>query len=528
MVSIGLAKAAFLAYYRIEDLLKPDIYTMHGGDETNRMYLMANKLHNLTSGSLAINSRVIGASIGSIRSGENNVVLSHPVTIVLRHIQEENISSPRCVYWDSEKLDWFKDGCWIESTNTTHTTCMCNHLTHFALLMDIKPIEALPISTNWQKLVAIIGCIITVLCLVFITVILMVVSAGNTEAISIHRNLCITLLITEFTFLFGIYKTDLPVVCSFTAGILHSFLLSAFLWTFLESFDLYYNLIDVYETVKSSRRLMWYYIIAYGGPIIIILISICIDPSSYGTTNYCWLRMDNYFYFSFVGPAIGIMFGAFVFVTIAYFILFNNSNINTSIKGIEEVKLDMNKSSFKWVTVLLILQCTTWIFGLIHINLQTSTSTAFTFAILNITLGIFIVLFCTIKIDNIQHLKLIKSLPWMSYCFEDINCVPSKANVVHGDPYQSRPVVTQVTPTQVSGFVSPNIHSPSSQHIGNIGSSPTPSSQITSVRVVCSVPSTGIASQKHISLHVHNAFLFLSFPLLSILTLLIARFLRVF
>jgi hypothetical protein len=29
-------------------------------------------------------------------------------------------------------------------------------------------------------------------------------------------------------------------------------------------------------------------------------------------------------------------------------------------------------------------------------------------------------LFCVLKTDNIQHHKLIRSLPLMSFCFEDI------------------------------------------------------------------------------------------------------------
>jgi latrophilin 1 len=339
---LGLAKVAFLAYYRIEDLLKPDAYIINDkSDDTSGSFSMAAKLQNVTSGSLAINSRVIGASLSIAKKGElTNIVLSHPITIILRHIQEENVSNPKCVYWNTERRDWLSDGCWMDSTNVTHTVCMCNHLTHFALLMDIRPIDILMPETNWQKLVVIIGCAIAMLCLVFITTIVCVVSAGNTEAVSIHRNLCVTLLIAEMTYLIGIYRTDIPLLCGLTAGFLHFFLLASFLWTFLESFDLYLNLIDMYETIKSTKRLMSYYMIAYGGPTLIILISLFIDPSSYGTSNYCWLRADNYFCFSFVGPAIGIIFGGLVFVIIASFILFNSST-STTIKCVEETKLDL-------------------------------------------------------------------------------------------------------------------------------------------------------------------------------------------
>ncbi|CAG2104788.1 unnamed protein product, partial [Medioppia subpectinata] len=450
----GLAKVAFLAYYRIEDLLKPDVYSINDKkDEKSLSYSMFNRLQNITSTSLAINSRVIGAALSNGRAGDQkNIQLSQPIAIILRHIQEENVSNPKCVYWDVERRDWLSEGCWMESTNATHTVCMCNHLTHFALLMDIRPIDLLVPENNWQKLVVIIGCAIAMLSLVFVSTIVCVVSAGNTEAVSIHRNLCVTLLIVEMTYLIGIYRTDIPLLCGLTAGSLHFFLLSTLLWTFLESIDLYLNLIDMYESVKSAKRLIWYYMIAYGGPALIILIALLIDPSSYGTQTHCWLRTDNYFYLSFVGPAIGIVFGGLVFVLISCFVVLNNSNTSTTIKCIEETKLDVTRNGIKWVVVLLILQGLTWTFGLIHTNVQTSNTIALFFTILNISLGVFVSLFCIIKTDNIQHHRLVRGLPFLAFCFEDINCSTTKTTATVSDSYTNRPVVTQVTATQVAGI----------------------------------------------------------------------------
>lgn len=68
---------------------------------------------------------------------------------------------------------------------------------------------------------------------------------------------------------------------------------------------MYVMLIEVFETEKS--RLRWYYTLAYGIPLFIVAISAIIDPHSYGTENYCWLRADNFFIFSFIGPVILIL-----------------------------------------------------------------------------------------------------------------------------------------------------------------------------------------------------------------------------
>lgn len=527
--ALGLAKVAFMAYYRVEDLLKPELYSMNESREqtsgitaiTSSETAMANKLQNMTSGSLTINSRVIGASLSNGRTGDHrNIQLAHPITIVLRHIQEENLSSPQCVYWNVELSNWMTDGCWLDSSNATHTVCMCSHLTHFALLTDVRPVQAWPANHSWSKLVVTAGSALAMLCLVFITTIVCVVSAGNTEAVSIHRNLCVSLLIVEMTFLIGIYRTDVPVLCGLTAGSLHFFLLSSLLWTFLESFDLYLNLIDMYESIKSKRRLVWYYVMAYGGPALILFISVLIDPLSYGAQTHCWLRTDNYFVLSFVGPAVGIILGGLVFVVISCFILFNHSNPSPNVKCVEEAKLELSRHSVKWVAFLLFFQCLTWSLALMHVTAQTWSLMAVSFASCNVGLAVFVVLFCVFNTDNIQHHRLMRALPLMSHCLDDMRCSTSKSNVSESDSYPNRPVVTQVSATQVAGIV---LHSPQQPLQGLQPLQPLPQvdhqvnivsanssvnssvnstvcaflQQIPSNRF-CSVNSTGIASQPHV------------------------------
>ena len=524
-----------MAYYRIEDLLKPELFSINESKEPVETMEtmedasatiplvggigMANKLQNMTSGSLTINSRVIGASLSNGKSGDHqNIQLSHPITIVLRHIQEENISRPKCVYWNVQQNNWMTDGCWMESSNATHTVCMCSHLTHFALLTDITPVHLFESHTNWSRLVVIIGSALAMLCLVFIATIVCVVSAGNTEAVSIHRNLSVTLLMVEMTFLIGIYRTDVPVLCGLTAGSLHFFLLSSLLWTFLESFDLYLNIIDMYESVKSNQRLIWYYMMAYGGPALIIFISVLIDPFSYGSQTHCWLRTDNYFVLSFVGPAVGIILGGVIFVLISCFILFNHSTPSPNIKCIEETKLELSRNSIKWVAFLLFFQCLTWTLALIHISAQNSNAMAVCFAICNVGLGVFVVLFCVLNTDNIQHHRLMRALPLMSNCLDEMQCSSSKSNVSVSDSYPNRPVVTQVSVTQVAGIV---LHSPLHPQQPQPQPQPQPQLQPLSqaeqqVNIAsancsvsaflqqipcnrfCSINSTGIASQPHV------------------------------
>lgn len=63
--------------------------------------------------------------------------------------------------------------------------------------------------------------------------------------------------------------------------------------------------IEVFESEKS--RIRWYYLFAYCIPALIVMIACAVDPLSYGMDRYCWLRADNYFIFSFVGPVILVL-----------------------------------------------------------------------------------------------------------------------------------------------------------------------------------------------------------------------------
>ena len=48
------------------------------------------------------------------------------------------LSHVECVYWDTEARGWNTTGCRIIDTSHTSTTCHCQHLTNFAVLMDIN------------------------------------------------------------------------------------------------------------------------------------------------------------------------------------------------------------------------------------------------------------------------------------------------------------------------------------------------------------------------------------------------------
>lgn len=64
------------------------------------------------------------------------------------------------------------------------------------------------------------------------------------------------------------------------AGCLHFLFLSVFAWTCLEGVQLYIMLIEVFEAERS--RTMYYYLVGYGIPALIVGISAAVDYTGYG------------------------------------------------------------------------------------------------------------------------------------------------------------------------------------------------------------------------------------------------------
>ena len=72
----------------------------------------------------------------------------------------------------------------------------------------------------------------------------------QSDRTTIHKNLCVCLLVAEVLFLAGIGQTDQAIVCGIVAGLLHFFFLCAFAWMFLEG-TVHLQLTKIYFLVKS-------------------------------------------------------------------------------------------------------------------------------------------------------------------------------------------------------------------------------------------------------------------------------------
>uniref|UniRef100_A0A8C6UQ99 Adhesion G protein-coupled receptor L3 n=1 Tax=Neogobius melanostomus TaxID=47308 RepID=A0A8C6UQ99_9GOBI len=361
----GEIRIAFVLYKHIGGYLSTDNASMKLGSEA-----MA------TNYSVIVNSPVITAAINK---DSNKVYLSDPVIFTIRHQQqsEENFN-PNCSFWSYSKKTmtgfWSTQDCRLLGTNRTHTTCSCTHLTNFAVLMahvDVKNTD--PIHDMLLDVITWVGILLSLVCLLISLFTFCFFRGLQSDRNTIHKNLCICLFIAESLFLVGINRGDQPIACAVFAALLHFFFLAAFTWMFLEGVQLYIMLVEVFESEHSRRR--YFYIVGYGVPALIVAVSAAVDYRSYGTERVCWLRLDTYFIWSFIGPATLIIMLNVIFLEHSGCLLFVFCR--------------------SWVIGAIALLCLlglTWAFGLMYVN-ESTIAMAYLFTIFNSLQGMFIFIF---------------------------------------------------------------------------------------------------------------------------------------
>uniref|UniRef100_A0A9J8CH24 Adhesion G protein-coupled receptor L2-like n=1 Tax=Cyprinus carpio carpio TaxID=630221 RepID=A0A9J8CH24_CYPCA len=374
----GVAKLVFVLYKHLGHFLSTENATvrlMGEGGVRN---------HTLT-----VNSHILSASINKESS---RVFVSEPLIFTLAHLDTENYFNPNCSFWNYSETSmtgyWSTQGCKLLATNKTHTTCSCSHLTNFAILMAHRDAHA-GVGSIHELLLTVItrmGIAVSLVCLAISIFTFCFFRGLQSDRNTIHKNLCINLFIAELLFLVGINMTEPPIVCSVIAGVLHFFFLATFAWMCLEAVQLFLMLVEVFESEFSRRK--YYYASGYLFPCVVVGISAAIDYKSYGTRKACWLRVDNHFIWSFIGPVTFIIMLNLIFLVVTMYKMVKHS---MSMKP-DSSRLESIRSWVFGAFALLCLVCLTWSFGLFFLN-DSAVIMAYLFSIFNTLQGMFIFIF---------------------------------------------------------------------------------------------------------------------------------------
>ncbi|XP_055359980.1 adhesion G protein-coupled receptor L2-like isoform X13 [Betta splendens] len=372
----GVAKLVFVLYKHLGQFLSTENATLRGMGDLNK--------HNL---SLTVNSHILSASITKESS---RVFVADPVIFTLEHLDKEHYYNPNCSFWNYSERSmmgyWSTQGCKLLETNKSHTTCSCSHLTNFAILMAHRGNAGDGGVHDLLTVITTMGIAVSLVCLAVSLFTFCFFRGLQSDRNTIHKNLCLNLFVGELVFLVGINMTETKLVCAIIAGVLHFCFLAAFVWMCLEGVQLYLMLVEVFESEFSRRK--YYYISGYLIPAVVVGISAAIDYRSYGTQRACWLRVDNHFIWSFIGPVILIIVVNVIFLVVTMYKMMKHS---TSMKP-DSSRLGGIRSWVLGAFALLCLLGLTWSFGLFFVN-ESSIVMAYLFTIFNMLQGMFIFIF---------------------------------------------------------------------------------------------------------------------------------------
>uniref|UniRef100_G3RRX8 Adhesion G protein-coupled receptor L4 n=1 Tax=Gorilla gorilla gorilla TaxID=9595 RepID=G3RRX8_GORGO len=319
-----------------------------------------------------------------------------------------------CAFWnyspDTMNGNWSSEGCELTYSNETHTSCRCNHLTHFAILMSSGPsigIKDYNILTRITQL----GIIISLICLAICIFTFWFLSEIQSTRTTIHKNLCCSLFLAELVFLVGINTNTNKLFCSIIAGLLHYFFLAAFAWMCIEGIHLYLIVVGVIYNKGFLHKN--FYIFGYLSPAVVVGFSAALGYRYYGTTKVCWLSTENNFIWSFIGPAcLIILVNLLAFGVIIYKVFRHTAGLKPEVSCFENIR-----SCARGALALLFLLGTTWIFGVLHV-VHASVVTAYLFTVSNAFQGMFIFLFLCVLSRKIQeeYYRLFKNVPCCFGC----------------------------------------------------------------------------------------------------------------
>ncbi|CAH3014708.1 unnamed protein product, partial [Porites evermanni] len=269
-----------------------------------------------------------------------------------------------CVFWQIglPQRTWLTRGCVrVEHESSARvTTCQCDHLTIFAVLMNNKRVK--PHHELYLKSIATIGCACSLLFLL-LTFMLMAClwKYLKSPRVKMILHLCLAIAATCILIMINENFHLEEVWCTAMAASLHYFLLCVFTWMFNHGVLLYLLIIkaDLRDNIHSKMK--WFYTFGWGFPCTVVGMSLIVTGIDKYVANNCWLTLEhNILYCAFVAPAAMIVLvNSVLFITLLCRIN-RVSKFRESMTRVQHVKAWLRRS-----LILLPLLGITWSFGLL-------------------------------------------------------------------------------------------------------------------------------------------------------------------
>nr|XP_058964841.1 adhesion G-protein coupled receptor D1-like [Pocillopora verrucosa] len=342
-----------------------------------------------------VNSIILAATIipSPTRLQEN-------ITLKFKNMKNAN-NEKKCMFWnmfDESSIGWSGEGCYVKSTDAYQTECTCNHLTHFAVLLDTSSgTETADISEKDEKnleILTYVGLTLSVIGITLTIISYLTLTDMRGPLSQIRVSLVTSLGAGQIMFLAGIGATGNKGGCLTVAALMQYFLMAAFCWMLVEGIYLYLFVVKVYNVGDKLRMCHG---ISWGLPALIVAISLSIAAGkdgieSFVADKYCWMSSAN-----------GLIWIFIVFIVLIEF--FNILILGRVIKEMVTMQQEKDKHSeqirlgVKACIVMIPLLGISWLFGLLA---PLHKAFAYIFTILNSTQGFLIFLLHCVRNSEVR------------------------------------------------------------------------------------------------------------------------------
>ncbi|XP_002761057.3 adhesion G-protein coupled receptor G1 isoform X2 [Callithrix jacchus] len=255
-------------------------------------------------------SQVLGEKVLGIVVQNTKVAnLTEPVVLTFQHQPQPKNVTLQCVFWVEDRIlsspgHWSSAGC-ETVRRETQTSCFCNHLTYFAVLM-VSSVELDAVHRHYLSLLSYVGCVISALACIFtIAAYLWSRRKPRDYTIKVHMNLLLAVFLLDVSFLLSepVALTASEAGCRASAIFLHFSLLACLSWMGLEGYNLYRLVVEVFGTYVPGY-LLKLSALGWGFPIFLVTLVALVDVDNYGPIilavhrtpesviypSMCWIR----------------------------------------------------------------------------------------------------------------------------------------------------------------------------------------------------------------------------------------------
>ncbi|XP_077418661.1 adhesion G protein-coupled receptor D2 isoform X3 [Vanacampus margaritifer] len=353
----------------------------------------------VTDGSQRYLGTILGSSVISTTVLGDNQHVSTAVHFQLRHKVQNPagaVYDPVCAFWDFNLTPeaggwWNTKGCEVVSKQYGYTVCYCNHTTNFALLLQVYEAQPSPENKKALQVLTFIGCGVSLCGLLFTLILFIAVGVPKSDRTTVHKNLIVALSTAELLLMCSDWASANEAACFVVTALLHLFFMASFSWMLVEGLLLWSKVVSV--NISEDRRMKLYYIIGWGLPVLIVVVTLAATVNEYKADGHCWLNLKTGTIWSFVGPVIFVL--AVNSVVLCRVVMVTVSSARRRAKMLSPSSaskmptFDLTWAVTRPVLILLPVLGLTWLCGvLVHL----SVVIAYIFSALNAFQGLYIFL----------------------------------------------------------------------------------------------------------------------------------------